>query len=292
MARPKKDGIDYFPLDTNFFSDSDIKILKARYGADGITCYLYLLCEAYKNGYYVYADEDFFCVMADDLTMSVDKVKQVLAFLLERSMFDKQLFQSDAALTSTGIQKRFQLAVKERAKKRPIEVQGLWLLKKEDTEPYVKVAHRDSYSGKNQSYSREKSLKESKVKESKVINNVHPDEPDALFERLWHKYPNKRGKNKVSAVQKKNLARIGEEHLTRAIDRYVKDLSLESWRKAQNGSTFFNSGYIDYLDENYEPPSRSKPERQNNSRPNSFHNFDQRHYDFAEVERKLLGKKQ
>jgi hypothetical protein len=26
-----------------------------------------------------------------------------------------------------------------------------------------------------------------------------------------------------------------------------------SWRKPQNGSTFFNSGYVDYLDANFEP---------------------------------------
>ncbi|MCA5962383.1 DUF4373 domain-containing protein [Blautia sp. RD014234] len=82
-----------------------MKVLKARYGADGITIFLYLLCEIYKNGYYLKVDDDFEFVISDDLNMNCDKVKQVLTFLLERSMFDKQLFQSDAVLTSTGIQK-------------------------------------------------------------------------------------------------------------------------------------------------------------------------------------------
>lgn len=54
MARPKKSGLSYFPLDTDFFdNDSRIKILKARYRADGIMIYVYLLCEIYKNGYYM-----------------------------------------------------------------------------------------------------------------------------------------------------------------------------------------------------------------------------------------------
>ena len=106
MARPRKEGVAYFSFDVDFFSDKKIKVLKARYGADGITIFLYLLCEIYKNGYYLKVDDDFEFVISDDLNMNCDKVKQVLTFLLERSMFDKQLFQSDAVLTSTGIQKR------------------------------------------------------------------------------------------------------------------------------------------------------------------------------------------
>ena len=40
MSRPPKAGIDYFPLDVDFFTDKKIRILKARYGADGIAIYL------------------------------------------------------------------------------------------------------------------------------------------------------------------------------------------------------------------------------------------------------------
>ena len=54
MARPQKEGLEYFSLDVDFFSDRKIKILKGRFGADGITYYLYLLCEIYKgHGYYL-----------------------------------------------------------------------------------------------------------------------------------------------------------------------------------------------------------------------------------------------
>ncbi len=41
----------------------------------------------------------------------------------------------------------------------------------------------------------------------------------------------------------------------RCIERYLLDLKRDEWRKPQNGSTFFNSGYVDYLDENYTPPA-------------------------------------
>ena len=57
LARPRKDGLDYFPLDVDLFEDYKIKILKARYGADGIILYLYLLCRIYRQGYYMQVNE-------------------------------------------------------------------------------------------------------------------------------------------------------------------------------------------------------------------------------------------
>lgn len=103
MARPRKQGLGYFPLDVDFFQNKKIRILKAKYGVDGISVYLYLLCEIYKNGYYVPVDDDFIYIMADDLKMSNNKIKQVLNFLLEQSLFDNTLFQSDKVLTSASI---------------------------------------------------------------------------------------------------------------------------------------------------------------------------------------------
>ena len=41
--------------------------------------------------------------------------------------------------------------------------------------------------------------------------------------------------------------------------------------KAQYGSTFFNSGYVDYLDENYVPGKEQKP-----ACKNQFNDFEQR----------------
>ena len=139
MARRKQEGNRFFRLDVDFFSDKKVKILKARYGADGVTLYLYILCEIYKAGYYLKIDEDFEFIVSDDLSMDSNKVKQVLNFLLERSLFDNTLFQSDKVLTSAGIQRRYQAMVKARALKNPITVEGFWLLSEEETETFIKV---------------------------------------------------------------------------------------------------------------------------------------------------------
>lgn len=40
MGRKKQEGNYFFPVDVGFFSDRKIKILKARYGTDGLTIYM------------------------------------------------------------------------------------------------------------------------------------------------------------------------------------------------------------------------------------------------------------
>lgn len=77
-------------------------------------------------------------------------------------------------------------------------------------------------------------------------------EYSAFFEEVWKLYPNKKGKDRVSATQKKKLVAIGYESLAKCIKRYTAD--KPDWQAYQNGSTFFNSGYVDYLDENYTKP--------------------------------------
>ena len=60
MARPRKQGLDYFPMDVNLFSGKEIHIIQDQYGTDGISFYVYLLCNIFKNGYYLQLDTDFF----------------------------------------------------------------------------------------------------------------------------------------------------------------------------------------------------------------------------------------
>lgn len=112
----------------------------------------------------------------------------------------------------------------------------------------------------------EKNLKKQMVSEKPDNDNVNDNvnandntnivqEPadESLFLYLWGKYPNKKGKAQVSKKAKRALLAVGADEMERAIDRYVSELAKDSWRKPQNGSTFFNSGYVDYLDANYEP---------------------------------------
>lgn len=132
---------------------------------------------------------------------------------------------------------------------------------------------------------------EEKVKETCEKSKENCEKPNKkaineCFERLWKLYPNKKGKGQVSDAKKKLLYKIGEEHIQRALQRYLDGLEKDaSWRKPQNGSTFFNSGYVDYLDENYEKPPEPKPQRN----PASVLECE-RDYDFDSLEMQLMQK--
>ncbi len=93
-------------------------------------------------------------------------------------------------------------------------------------------------------------------RDSKKNSATQPSKADvnAFFESIWELYPVKKGKASVSDTKRKALFKIGYDRMEQAINRYLTELKRDaSWRKPQNGSTFFNSGYVDYLDENYVP---------------------------------------
>ena len=191
MGRPRKSGLDYFPVDSDIFDDFGIRILISRYGMDGFGLYMYILTKVYKDrGYYLKADEDLEYIISTDLRMSVEKVRQVLAYLYSRSLLERieirdrgvsrsadsgKLVTPVTAITSTGIQRRYQEAVKSRGQKNAVEVkQELWLLEEKETQPFIKVlpslsisGNNESFSEKNQSFSEKNAINKRKVNKSK-----------------------------------------------------------------------------------------------------------------------------
>ena len=91
---------------------------------------------------------------------------------------------------------------------------------------------------------------------------------EKVFEEVWKAYPEKKGKGRVSMADKKRIAMIGKEKMIEAIEKYTDEITGQGWKHFQNGSTFFHSGYVDYLPENYAPPTaigkgRLKPVERN-----------------------------
>ena len=179
MARPIKEGLDYFPFDVDFFSDKKIKRLRAKYGNDGIVVYLYLLCLIYRDkGYYVEYDEDLILDISDELRLTESSTRQILKYLISRSLLceirDSTLAPPVTIISAKSVQRRFQ-AAKKSGKRDVFVTAGRWLLEKSETLGCIKVRsseslskNNDSFSKKNDQYSEKKDIKESKVKKSKV----------------------------------------------------------------------------------------------------------------------------
>lgn len=284
MGRLRKEGNEFFSFDVDFFSDRKIKILKARYGADGITLYIYLLCEIYKNGFYLKLDEDFEFIVSDDLNMNSDKVKQVLTFLLERSMFDKQLFQSDAVLTSTGIQRRYQLMVKSRAVKNPIKVERYWLLSEEETETFIKVnsflnnsKNNEDNSKKNNLNSEKNDTKEKKGKEKNIYIDTAETEvifQDKDLESAFQLFVTCRAQNGQKLTEEQII--LLREELQSLGDTVQERIAIAKKATVNGWKSFY-------------PLKKQESKKQKPKSSNKFNNFHQRDYDMATLEKELLN---
>ena len=160
MARPRKEGLSYFSFDTDFFyADRRIKALRARHGNNGLLFYIYLLTEIYRNGYYIRSAEDFKDSAIVDLGLTEGFIELVIAFLVGRSLIDKIILDdSDTVITSPGIQKRYQEAVK--GNKRPYYVDDkIWLLGNEETATFIKITQKSELPENNHSFSEKNSVK-------------------------------------------------------------------------------------------------------------------------------------
>ena len=288
MARPRQKGNQYFSLDVDFFSDKKIKILKARYGADGITLYMYLLCEIYKSGYYLEIDQDYTFIISDDLNMNYDKVEQVLTFLLERSMFDKQLFQSDAVLTSAGIQRRYQLMVKSRAMKNPVKIERYWLLSKEETETFIKVnsslnnsMNNESYSKNNDSNSENNATKESKGKERKGKEKKHIE--TAPPADLFNNQSLENAFQLFITCRKQNGQKLSVEQI-RLLRQELSSMGTDDQERIEIANKATVSGWKSFY------PLKKSSGKNQPSKKNKFNNFHQRDYDYEKLESQLLNK--
>ena len=122
MARPNKQGIDYFPFDVDFFSDIKIRKIARACGSQATSILICLLCNIYKDkGYYILWDEDLPFVIADTVGVSEGAVKEVILKALQVDFFDQDIYNKHNVLTSLGIQKRFKSAVYKREKIEYIE---------------------------------------------------------------------------------------------------------------------------------------------------------------------------
>lgn len=115
MARPLKQGLDYFSFDVDFFEDDKIVAVFTQFGIKGEITAIKLLCAIYRNGYFAVWDEKLRIKLLRNLPgVSMELLTQIVNSLLKWGFFNKELFESDGILTSHGIQARYFAGTKRR----------------------------------------------------------------------------------------------------------------------------------------------------------------------------------
>ena len=115
MARPYKQGVDYYSLDVDFLKD--IKYRKIRRSGGSQTCEILLCLLGYiygDMGYFLRWDEDSAFLVADDVGAKEGLVEEVVSKAIQVGFFNREKYEKYQILTSNGIQKRYKLITRKR----------------------------------------------------------------------------------------------------------------------------------------------------------------------------------
>lgn len=120
MAILDKQKLDFFPFDTDFFEDEKIVALSSEFGIKGEITAVKLLCEVYRNGYYLLWSEPVRIKLLSKLKgISSCLLDDIVRRLIKWGFFDKAMFESAMVLTSRGIQTRYFSSYKRHSGKLP-----------------------------------------------------------------------------------------------------------------------------------------------------------------------------
>lgn len=106
MARPIKQGINYFPIDCEFDSKTKMYLLETE--ANGLAVLVALWQIIYSDeGYYVECNKDLSLLVKDKVKIEIEIINECINKAVLRELFNPKLFKEYNILTSNGIQKRF-----------------------------------------------------------------------------------------------------------------------------------------------------------------------------------------
>jgi Domain of unknown function (DUF4373) len=205
MARPIKGGLDYFPMDVDFFEDDKIQLIDSEFGEKGVLIAIRLLSKIYKeNGYYYQWGYDECLLFSRNAGKGIvpSLVGEVLNGLIRRSFFDKGVFEKFKILTSNGIQKRF-LEAKKRSENLVL-IQDILLINTEMPVNVTLTRLNATLTADNVHIGTQSKVKESKGKES-----IHTQEQILLFKSF-------------SEWLNKNAPRVQQLKDPLTIDEYFK----------------------------------------------------------------------
>lgn len=161
MARPTKQGVDYFPLDVHL--DNKFKFIEIKFGLEGFAVSIKILQEIYSQGYFCKWGEDEKQLFSNEHNVDFNRVVEITRECIERGIFDFDLYDAHEILTSKGIQSRYKEIVRRR---KNVDVTTDFLLVEG---PFgVNDDTMTTPRQRNDGKSTQSKVKEIKVKESKV----------------------------------------------------------------------------------------------------------------------------
>ncbi len=113
MARPVKDGVDYFPL--SVVLGDKMALIEAEFGLNGFAVIVKLWQKIYaERGYYCEWTNEVALLFSRSVGLGVNVVSEIVAASIRRGIFDNDIFEKYSVLTSDRIQENYFSAINRR----------------------------------------------------------------------------------------------------------------------------------------------------------------------------------
>lgn len=250
MARPTRQGVDYFPLDIHL--DDKFKFIQIKYGLEGFAAVIKLMQKIYSYGYWYQWEEDEVLIFAHENNIDKDVLLQIVQESIERDIFDKELYDKYSILTSRGIQKRYKEIVRRR---KDVEVVEEYLLVDNNFGVNANIVPTQCKHSDGKST-------QSKVEESRVEKSKEEEEEERILEKQT---PIKKIYGEFSKVK------LLDEEYNKLLEKLGKDISddlivrLDSY-KASTGKTY-KSDYATILNWSRKEPIKKADKTKGSSNP-------------------------
>ena len=130
MVRISKPGLDYFPLDVNFFQDRKVRRISNRHHAAGIAALTSLLCLIYKEkGFYVAWNQDTLFDISQEVCCEEEEMQAIIDDCLSVGLFDTYIYKEYGILTSQAIQEQYHKIITDSRRKYKLPLEQFWLIK-------------------------------------------------------------------------------------------------------------------------------------------------------------------
>ena len=175
-------GLQYFPLDVNFFENNKIAIIISDYGLEATAVVLKLFSQIYKSGYYMDWNEKIGKIFSASFhtKYSYATIMNLVNSLVEEDIFNKKMYEEYHILTSEKIQNCYFSATVRRKKQKISNPEYLLIADMIPSSTTPKEHLNDNSVDKNpknacnfeQSKVDKSKVKESREKESINLNNI------------------------------------------------------------------------------------------------------------------------
>lgn len=112
MARPNKEGLDYFPLDCKL--DDKVYMVEVELGLEGFALFIKLLMKIYNENYYIEWTDRKAKIFAKQNNTNMDVINSLINICFSEDLLNKKLYKKYKILTSNGIQKRYFHSIRNR----------------------------------------------------------------------------------------------------------------------------------------------------------------------------------